>query len=403
MISNLNRWGTTVLALFAMLTLAPANPAYAQALYGSIVGTVTDASGAAIPGATVKVTHTETNQSRDARTNEAGGFSITTLPTGAYDVTVSHDGFQTYASRGLTVGVSGVVRVNAALEVGAITESVRVNAQAVTLQTDSAEVRSQIQTKSLEELPVPGNRNYQNLLIMVPGFSPPANQHSVSASPSRALTFSANGTSRNSNNIRIEGATATNVWLPHVSAYVPGLEAIREVSVVTGSLDAEQGLTGGAAVNVQMKSGTNGLHGSLFEYHTDNAMKAKPFFLPSNHRNPKTIDNQLGGTIGGPIRKDKLFYFLSYDGQFIRQSAAIINTVPTAAIKAGDMSASPNPIYDPLTGAPDGTGRTPFASKLVPQTRMDQAALRFLPLIPGANINSDLTNNYYANGAYSVS
>ena len=209
MISNLNRWGTTVLALFAMLTLAPANPAYAQALYGSIVGTVTDASGAAIPGATVKVTHTETNQSRDARTNEAGGFSITTLPTGAYDVTVSHDGFQTYASRGLMVGVSGVVRVNAALEIGAITESVRVNAQAVTLQTDSAEVRSQIQTKSLEELPVPGNRNYQNLLIMVPGFSPPANQHSVSASPSRALTFSANGTSRNSNNIRIEGATAT--------------------------------------------------------------------------------------------------------------------------------------------------------------------------------------------------
>src|SRR6266487_3722644 len=95
-----------------------------------------------------------------------------------------------------------------------------------------------------------------------------------------ALTFSANGTSRNSNNIRIEGATATNVWLPHVSAYVPGLEAIQEVSVSTGSLDADQGLTVGAAVNVQMKSGSNGIHGSIFEYHTNNAMKAKPFFLP---------------------------------------------------------------------------------------------------------------------------
>jgi len=403
MVDTLKLRCLSTLAFTVALALGSVNRIDAQALYGSIVGTVTDASGAAILGATIKVTRTDTNQSREATTNESGGFSLATLPAGVYQVTISHEGFQTYTERGVEVSASNVVRVNAPLVVGAVTESVHVDAQAAMLQTESAEVRSQITTKSLGELPMPGNRNYQNLLVMVPGFSPPANQHSVSASPSRALTFSANGTSRNSNNIRIEGATATNVWLPHVSAYVPGLEAIQEVSVVTGSLDAEQGLTGGAAVNVMMKSGTNAIHGSVFEYHTDNAMKAKPFFLPTNQRNPKSIDNQLGGTVGGPIKKDKLFYFLSYDGQFIRQSAAIINTVPTAAIKAGDMSASPNPIYDPLTGNLDGTSRTPFANKLVPESRKDPAALKMLPLLPLPNINSDLTNNYYANGAYRVS
>ena len=132
------------------------------------------------------------------------------------------------------------------------------------------------------------------------------------------------GTTRNSNSVRIEGAIANNTWLPHVNAYVPGLEAIEAVSVVTGSFDADLGLSGGSAVNVQMKSGTNNLHGSAFEYHSDNAIKARPYFLPANQGKPKAINNQFGGTFGGPIRKDKLFYFVSYEGSYDRQTGSQI-------------------------------------------------------------------------------
>ena len=236
-------------------------------------------------------------------------------------------------------------------------------------------MRAEITAISLQNLPVPIGRNYENLLVTIPGVAPPDNQHSISANPSRGLTFSVNGSTRNSNAIRIDGSLATNLWLPHVSAYSPTLEAIQSVSVVTGAADADQGLAGGSAVNVQVKSGTNQMHGSAFEYHTDNAIKAKPFFLPTNQRKPKFINNQFGGSLGGPIKKDKLFYFTSYEATRDRQTGATIVTVPTAAILRGDMSASPNEIYDPLTGATNGTGRTVFANKLVPTNRIDPLGL----------------------------
>src|SRR5262249_30457490 len=149
-------------------------------------------------------------------------------------------------------------------------------------------------------------------------------------------------------------------WLQQVSAYVPNLEAIEVVNVEANSMDASQGFAGGAAVNVQIKSGTNQLHGSAFEYNFNNAMIAKPFFLPAGQPNPKSILNQFGGTIGGPVRKQKLFYFASFDGALTRQTASAFGTVPTGAIRAGDMSADPMPIYDPATGNSNGTGRMPF-------------------------------------------
>jgi len=153
-------------------------------------------------------------------------------------------------------------------------------------------------------LPVPTNRNFQNLFITLPGFTPPANAFPVPTNPSRALMFNVNGTSNTSVNTKIDGASVTNVWLPHIAAYIPPLESIDTVNVVTNSFDAEQGLAGGAAVNVQIKSGTNMIHGSAFEYHTDNALKAKPFFLPVGQNKPKNVFNQFGATVGGPVRKD---------------------------------------------------------------------------------------------------
>ena len=338
----------------------------AQVLSGSIVGQVLDTTSAGVPGASVRITHRETNQSRATVTNASGEYGFQSLPGGPYDVFISKDGFQTFKADAVQLTVGQVARVDAALRVGQLSETVSVTGEAAALQTDRAEVRSEVSTKQLENLPTPLGRNYENLLITVPGLSPPTNNHSVAVNPSRGLSFSAMGTTRNSNSVRIEGAIANNTWLPHVNAYVPGLEAIEAVSVVTGSFDADLGLSGGSAVNVQIKSGTNKPHGSAFEYHSDNAIKANPYFLPAGQRKPKAINNQFGGTFGGPIRKDRLFYFVSYEGSYDRQTGSTILTIPTAEIRAGDMSGSANPIYDPLTGTADGSGRTAFADKRRP-------------------------------------
>ena len=143
------------------------------------------------------------------------------------------------------------------LKVGAVAETVQVTAETAMLQTDRPDVRAEITSSDLENIPMPADRNYQSLFVTIPGFSPPDQAHSIPSNPSRAMTFNVNGVSRSSNNTRIDGASGTNVWLPHMTSYVPAAEAIESVNVVTNSFDAEIGLAGGAAINVQIKSGTN--------------------------------------------------------------------------------------------------------------------------------------------------
>ncbi len=380
-----------------------AAPAAAQVLYGSITGRVTDSSDAVVPGAAVRLTERQTNQVRTGTTSDSGVFHFPTLPPGRYDVVVTKDGFQSHTASNLMVAVDQVVRVDVAMRVGLVNESVQVTTESAQLQTERAEVRAEVTTTTLQNVPVPVGRNYQNLFITVPGITPPENNHSVAANPSRGLGFHTNGTTRNSNSIRIEGAITNNLWLPHVAAYIPALEAIEAVSVVTGSFDADQGLSGGMSANVQMKSGTNAIHGSAFEYHFNSALKARPFFLPAGQRKPKAINNQLGGTIGGPIVRDKLFYFGSYEGEFDRQTGGRLLTVPTADIRAGNMAAAPSPIYDPLTGAANGTGRTPFANNLVPSARIEPIVTKLIGPLPAPTFPSQLTDNFYANGPYNVS
>src|SRR5688572_5558543 len=236
----------TFATLFLSVALMLATTAHAQVLVGSIVGQVSDTSGAGVPGATVRITHSETNQTRVTTTTASGDFNFPWLTGGSYNVAVSKEGFQTFNAQGISVATGQVVRVDAALRVGAISETVSVTADAAVLQTDRAEVRTEVTSTQLSNLPTPLGRNYENLLVTVPGLSPPANQHSVAVNPSRGLTFSAMGTTRNSNSVRIEGAIANSPWLPHVTAYVPALEAIEAVSVVTGSFDADLGLSGGS-------------------------------------------------------------------------------------------------------------------------------------------------------------
>jgi hypothetical protein len=371
-----------LLILAAVVLWSPRTIA-AQALYGSLVGSVVDPADATVPGATVRVTHTGTNQSRSMETNEAGGYSFPALSVGTYEVWINKAGFQTFTQANVLLTINSVIRVNAKLQLDILAESLQVTTTTAVLQTDRAEVRSELTSDSLTNLPLAPGRNYEGLFVTLPGFAPPSNFGPIPVNPSRTLAFAVNGTSRSSNGLKIDGAGAKSVWMRMTAAFAPALESIETVNVVTNRFDAEQGLAGGAAISVNINSGTNAIHGSAFEYHTDNALKARPYFLPANQRKPKMVFNQFGGTVGGPIKKDKLFYFMSYDGTTDRRLADGIFTVPTAAIRDGDMSASSAPVYDPATGAADGSGRTSFSDNIIPKSRQSSVVTeRILPLLP---------------------
>ncbi len=386
-----------VFSIAALLIFSPA--VSAQVLYGSVVGNVKDASGSAVPGAGVVIQETGTGFSRQTSTNEAGQFQFSTVPGGVYEINVAKAGFTSFVSKNVTVSPNAVSRMDVSLEVGAVSDSIRVDAAPAALQTDRAEVRSEITAKQFVNAPLPPGRNYSHLFKVLPGFTYSRNGNGPSVDPSRAALYNVNGTTNQSNSVRIEGAGVNQIWLPHLPGYTPALESIDSVNITTNSFDAETGLAGGAAVNVSIKSGTNDLHGSLFEYHNSNATKAKPFFLPAGERKPKNIFNQMGGTAGGAIIRNKLFFFGSYEGTYDRQFGSRLETIPSAAIRRGDMSASPTEVYDPLTGATNGTGRTPFAQKQVPAARMDPVALKIQSLLPNPTFQS-LTANLFASGAY---
>jgi len=393
--------------VFAMAAafLLGARTAGGQVLYGSIVGNVHDSTGLALPGATVTIVHDETKLKREMVTDSAGAYTFTAVPTGTYEVTVTLQGFRTFTRPAVPVTLNTVARVDASLPVGEIAETVLVVGESPVLQTDRAEVRAELRERDLRELPVPLGRNYQRLFKILPGITPLVEPHSVPSNPSRALEFNVNGASKSSNNTRIDGVSTTNVWLPHIAAYVPALESIETVNVVTNSFDAEQGLAGGSAINVQVKSGTNTLSGSAYEYHTNEKMRAKNYFDPPDSQKGKWRYNQFGGTVGGPVRRNKLFYFASYEGTRDTRNASVTISVPTEALRRGDLSGAPNPIYDPRTGNPDGTGRTPFAGNIIPPTRIDPIAQKIIALLPLPNRrNPDgsipETNNYFVQSPF---
>ncbi|MSV30792.1 MAG: carboxypeptidase regulatory-like domain-containing protein [Bryobacterales bacterium] len=387
----------------AAILVAAVDTAHGQVLYGSLVGNVSDTSAAAVSGVEVQATNVSTNQSRTVLTNGEGGYNLPNLAAGAYTLTFMKAGFRPVRKTELLVSINTITRSDVQLEVGAVTESVTVSTDSAALQTDRAEVRAEITSKTLVNVPVAPGRNCQGLFGLLPGFTPPNQSASVPGNPSRAMGFSVNGTNGQSNNTRIDGASSTNVWRPSFVAYVPALESIETVNVVTNSFDAEQGLAGGAAISVQIKSGTNALHGSAFEYYNGNATKAKPFFLPVTERKPKDVYNQFGATVGGPIIKDKLFYFTSYEGTFNHRFASALGSVPTPAMRAGDLSgaASDRPIYDPFSGSTDGSGRTSFPGGLIPHSRMPDAVRKILPLWPTPT-GPGTQNNYYAAGRFTL-
>jgi hypothetical protein len=380
-------------ATILMLALSVA-PVAAQVLYGSITGLVEDPSGSVVPGAKVVATNTATGQVYEGIADANGTYTILNVQPGIYDLKVTQQGFKSQSRTGLSIAANIVQRANVRMEVGALSEQITVAADAVTLQTDKADTHSEISKGLVKAMPLPGFRNYQSLINLVPGATPAAFQNSITDSPGRSLTTNINGTNRNNNVTRIDGAASVNLWLPHHAGYVTPAEMVENVNITTTAGDAEQGFAGGAAVSVITKSGTNEFHGSAFEFHDNQRMRARNFFFTPTTVKPVRIYNNFGGTIGGPIVKNKFFFFYSYDNTKQRDGAFGRYSVPTLDIRGGDFSNTGTTIFDPLTSPTVAANRTPFPGNRIPANRISPQAQRIQAFYPNPNIAGQALNNY---------
>ncbi len=399
--------------LLAIAVLGFAGLANAQVLYGTLTGNVTDQTNTPAVGAKVQALNVATNVVKATTTDERGVFAFSNLQPGVYDVTIEAPSFKTVIHKGVRADANTVRRVDAQLQVASVTETIEVTAAAAPLQTDRADLHVTQTAKQVNDLPLAGSlgRNYQSLMQVVPGAvivrteAGSGEANSTAGSPQRSISFSTNGVSGWVNQTKIDGSPVTYIWLPTNTAYVPSPEAIEEVNVVTNSYSAEQGTAGGAAVNVIVKSGTNQFHATAWGYDTDSKFRARNAFQTTD-KNPKNIVAQYGANLGGPIIKDKLFFFANVEkstqrvGAGSRQlSIAPSNLRPNAA---GDV-VFPMPseggaiIYDPASN-PDPSKRTPFPNNTVPGDRIDQAARYMLSKLPGTNA-AGYSNNVVTTGA----
>ncbi len=287
------------LVVMACATLS-AVPVGAQALYGTITGTITDAQGSAVPGATVIAKHEETGLEVTGVTDATGTYTIRNIAGGTYSLKATLQGFKEFNQTGIAVVVGNIARINGRLEVGALTETVTVTSEVALLKTDKADVSTDLRPEEIINLPLNQYRNYQTLLNLVPGATPPVFQNSQTDTPGRALSTNINGTNRNNNVTRIDGAASINVWLPHHVGYVAPVETIENVNISTNNFDAAQGMTGGAATAVQTKSGTNNLRGSAFFFRQQDEWNARRGYFDPDQAGCERLDRRRHGRWSHP-------------------------------------------------------------------------------------------------------
>ena len=402
----------TMLALLFVICVLATPGASAQVLYGSLTGTVADPSGAAVAGARVEALDVAKGVTQASTTDENGIYRFSALLPGTYKVTISAQNFETQVTPTVRVAANEVQRVDARLKIAGATQNVTVTAEAPLLQTDKADVHTDLTGREVDELPSAGSqgRNFQSLLQLIPGAGLVSETNSLAGNPERAMNTNVNGQSNQGVNTRIDGVQDAYPWLPANVAYVPPSDAIEEVNVVTNSFDAEQGMAGGAAVNVHIKSGTNQFHGTADWFHTDQNFMALNYFSRPGTKINRNNQNQFGGTFGGPIKKDKLFFFLDYERTTQRGKAGPdIRTLPTAQMLAGDFTNLPgNPIiYDPATGDTHGAGKQQISCNgvlnMICPGRIDPASAAMIQLLQPSIAeevapNSNGLNNFFGSG-----
>ena len=390
--------------------------AFGQRINGAILGTVTDATGATVPAATVSITEEATSVTRQFTTDDSGNYSAPQLPPGTYDVSVTKQGFSVAKKTGVTVLVDSTARVDLTLRPGSVNQTVTVSeASAPLIQTETADTGRRIETAQTAELPLSTGRNFQNLLNLVPGAGVAVRDHSTFFNPQNSMASTVNGNSSLYNDFAIEGID-DNQRTNLLQIYIPPIEAIREVDITTSNYDPEQGSALGAVTNVMLKSGGNQFHGEAYEFFQGNSLDARNFFATGANGKPfhfpHIVDNMYGGNVGGPIRKNKTFFFVSFQEHPQRTGEFYQLSIPTADMRSGDFSsAGITPIYDPATGdIADcltggntklcGTGRTQFPGNIIPASRIDPVSVKMLNFIklPNNNLNAPgvlrFQNNY---------
>jgi hypothetical protein len=371
---------TVTLAITVLLTASTA--AWAQAVRGGLVGNVTDQSGLALPGVTVTITETSTNINSSTTTNESGYYNFPSLKDGTYKVVAELGGFKKIVRNGIIVDVNTTIRVDLKMEVGAIEEAVTVKGESPVLQTDRSDTGRLIESKMVSDLPLTFNRNFQSLLITVPGATRPHREHSAFFNSQDSLSTEVNGQSRLANNTMIEGVD-DNHKTGLLQVIIPAADALETVSVTTSNYDAEFGRSGGAITNVTLKSGTNTLKGTGFFFGNNEKTNAGDYF---SHLKAPTKFVNAGFTLGGPIVRNKVFFFGDYQRTIDNFGYIIRTIVPTAAMRNGDFSAVAQHIYDPLTGNVDGSNRVAFDNNQIPADRISPIAKQLLSFVPLPNI-----------------
>ncbi len=372
--------------LASAFALVGSGVALGQAVKGTLLGNITDQGGLVLPGATVTITEVNTNITYSVTTNESGHYIFSNLKDGQYRVEAELTGFKKSLRAGILVQVNTTVRVDLKLEVGVMSETVTVVGESPVLQTDRADTGRMIEGVHIAEVPLGYNRNFQAMLITVPGATRPFRPHSEFFNAQDSLSTNVNGQSRLANNVQLEGID-DNHKTGLLTVLIPSAEAIETVSVTTSAYDAEFGRAGGAITNVTLKSGTNQLKGSVFAFGNNEKTDSPGYF---SHSKPPTEYLQAGFTLGGPVRRDRLFYFGDYQHTTDRAGRTTRATLPSMDFRTGNFSAAKTIIYDPATGKPDGTGRKPFPGNIIPTDRLSPIALAILKNLPAPNLDAAL-------------
>lgn len=368
-----------------VICLSVAVPVLAQLTTADIVGRVTDASGGVLPGVTVTATKDGTGDVRTTATGAGGDFTFTLLPIGSYTVSVTLQGFGTQTTK-LSLSAGDRRRFDTKLQLGTLAENITVTASTPLLQTDTSTLSALVTERAVQDLPVNG-RNFVRLVQLVPGANEGlANSLASGTRPDdrrQTSAISINGALDNQNNQLIDGMDNNERAIGTIGVK-PSIDAIAEVKVQTSNYTAETGRTAGGVVNILTKSGTNKFRGSAFEFMRNDRFDAKNFFAATK---PVLRQHQFGGSLGGPLRTDRTFFFADYEGFRQRQGVTNVITVPTARMRSGDFSELSVAIHDPLAA------RAPFPGNQIPTNRFDPIALKYLALYP-APTSGGLANNY---------
>src|SRR5277367_3557129 len=411
---------TRVLMLVSVVCLLAYSPlAFGQAVYGSIFGTITDTTGAVVPGATVTVTDESKGTSVNVQSNGTGDFTVEHLIPDVYDLKVDMSGFKGFQQKGIQVSADSSVKVVAALTIGASAEVVEVDADSVPqLKTDRADVAINFNSQELEQLPIP-DHNFTNLQLLLPGAVQLGWAHAADENPQGSKQIQVDGQAFGGVNYTLDGTDNQDPILG-IIVINPNSDSMSEAKIATQNFDAEFGKAVASVVTVQTKSGSNAFHGTAFDNRESAANLARdPFSQSGGAAIPAALKNQFGGSIGGPIIKDKLFFFGDYQGVRQKVGYSTVQTVPTQQLISSCLSGngcnfSQYVAYGASPGVVSSTGvnpyqiyepgtQTPYPNAIIPNSQLSPVALNLFKLLQPYAPNAPgsfggLSNNYSGGG-----